>query len=318
MKRNVKQDGSLLLGLAAACLILLCAVSLIGTADSTADSWYQDEGENAAAEAPPPLSLDEIPEHTGEPYVAVNGNVPYFSAEDLTTQSFERYSPLDSLGRCGTAYANISRETMPTEQRGAIGEIRPCGWHTVRYDDLIDGRYLYNRCHLIAYRLAGENANVRNLITGTRYLNTVGMLPFEDRVGDYVEATGNHVLYRVTPIYEGENLLASGVLMEAYSVEDGGAGVRFSVFCYNVQPGIAIDYATGDSQRVKPADESPETNTGNVPADAVYILNRNTKKFHYADCSSVSDMSEKNKLPSSADREAILAWGYVPCKRCKP
>ena len=266
----------------------------------------------------PPLSLDEIPEYAGEPYVMVNGNIPYFPAEDLTTQPFERYSPLDSLGRCGTAYANISRDTMPAAERGTIGDVRPSGWHTVRYDDLIDGRYLYNRCHLIAYRLAGENANTRNLITGTRYLNTIGMLPLEDQVGDYVETTGNYVLYRVTHLFEGENLLASGVLMEAYSVEDAGGGVCFNAYCYNVQPGIAIDYATGDSRIIGDGSGQVKAVPSIQPVETVYILNRNTKKFHYAYCSSVSDMSEKNKLSSNADRKTIIAWGYVPCKRCNP
>ena len=154
----------------------------------------------------------------------VNGNVPYFTEEDLTTEAFEGYSPLDGLGRCGMAYANVCPELMPTEERGEIGMIRPTGWHTVRYDGVVDGNYLYNRCHLIGYQLAGENANEQNLITGTRYLNVDGMLPFENLVDDYVDETGNHVLYRVTPVFLGDNLVASGVLMEAYSVEDAGAG----------------------------------------------------------------------------------------------
>lgn len=192
------------------------------------------------------FSLREIPAYSGTPYTEVNGNQPYFTEEELTTQSFETYSELDSLGRCGVAYANVGQDLMPTEPRGEIGAVKPSGWHLVKYDN-VDGKYLYNRCHLIAYMLAAENANPQNLITGTRYLNVQGMLPFETKVCDYVKNTGNHVLYRVTPIFDGDNLLADGVLMEAYSVEDAGEGICFCVFAYNVQPGIGIDYATGDN-----------------------------------------------------------------------
>ncbi|MGN8817597.1 DNA/RNA non-specific endonuclease [Oribacterium sp. HCP28S3_H8] len=194
------------------------------------------------------ISLDpsEIPAYSGSPYVEINGNVPFFTENELTTASFENYSPLDHLGRCGVAYANISLEIMPTEARGRIGNVRPTGWHLVKYSG-IDGNYLYNRCHLIGYQLAGENANEKNLITGTRYLNVTGMLPFENEVAEYVKTTHHHVLYRVTPIFAGENLLASGVLMEAESVEDHGAGVKFNVYCYNVQPGITINYTDGSS-----------------------------------------------------------------------
>lgn len=190
-------------------------------------------------------TLSEIPAYSGEPYVTLNNNVPDFPDTDKTTVAFEYYSPLDSLGRCGAAYANIGTELMPTEERGEIGMVKPTGWHTARYD-CVEGSYLYNRCHLIAYMLTGENANEENLITGTRYLNTTGMLPFERAVADYIEETGNHVLYRSTPIFEGDDLLARGVELEAYSVEDEGAGVQFHVFLYNVQPGIELDYTTGD------------------------------------------------------------------------
>lgn len=194
----------------------------------------------------PTASIDDIPVYSGQPYVVLNDNQPNFELEDLTTEEFELYSDLDSLGRCGIAYANISPETMPTEPRGEIGQVKPTGWHTVKYD-CVDGKYLYNRCHLIGFQLAGENANEKNLITGTRYLNVEGMLPFENMVAEYVDETGNHVLYRITPIYEGSNLIAAGVQMEAISVEDEGEGVCFNVFVYNVQPGVVIDYATGDS-----------------------------------------------------------------------
>ena len=187
-----------------------------------------------------------IPPYNGEPYVILNDNQPDFDLGDFTLESFESYSELDYLGRCGVAYANIGIDLMPTEERGNISEIRPTGWQSARYD-FVDGESLYNRCHLIAFQLAGENANAYNLITGTRYMNTAGMLYFEELVGDYVRETGNHVLYRVTPVFEGTNLIASGVQMEAISVEDEGEGVCFNIFAYNVQPGIVIDYATGDN-----------------------------------------------------------------------
>ena len=193
------------------------------------------------------ITLNNLPVYSGEAYVELNDNVPSFSKNDMTTKAFEKYSELDDLGRCGVAYANVCRETMPTEERGNIGMIKPSGWQTVKYDN-VDGKYLYNRCHLIGYQLTAENANEKNLITGTRYLNIEGMLLFENMVADYIDETDNHVLYRVTPIFKGNNLLASGVQMEAYSVEDKGKGVSFNVYCYNVQPGITIDYTNGDSK----------------------------------------------------------------------
>lgn len=213
----------------------------------TSDS--ENTSENAARSgnrSSDSVSLSEIPAYSGKPYTPVNNNRPFFQKDDLTTKTFEHYSRLDRLGRCGTAYANISEKTMPTEKRGYIGSVHPSGWHTIKYQG-IEGRYLYNRCHLIGYQLSAENANERNLITGTRYLNTEGMLPFENMVADYVKETGNHVLYRVTPMFKGNNLLAEGVLMEAESVEDNGKGISYNVFCYNVQPGIKIDYTDGSS-----------------------------------------------------------------------
>ena len=287
------------------------------------------------------FSLREIPAYSGTPYTEVNGNKPYFTEADLTTQSFETYSELDSLGRCGVAYANVGQDLMPTEPRGEIGAVKPTGWHLVKYDN-VDGKYLYNRCHLIAYMLAAENANPQNLITGTRYLNVQGMLPFETKVCDYVKNTGNHVLYRVTPIFDGDNLLADGVLMEAYSVEDAGEGICFCVFAYNVQPGIGIDYATGDnwaegsgtyqstaaSVMVETPAPQPETDTtvqtspeSSAPQETqgiTYVLNTNTMKFHYPTCSSVDDMKEKNKQIYTGSREDVINMGYVPCKRCNP
>ena len=268
-----------------------------------------------------PVDLTAIPAYAGNPYTEVNGNVPYYSEDERITESFESYAELDSLGRCGTAYACVGVDIMPTEERGEIGMIKPSGWQTVRYDDLIDGMYLYNRCHLIGYQLAGENANEQNLITGTRYLNVEGMLPFENQVADYVNGTENHVLYRVTPVFDGDNLLASGVLMEAYSVEDEGKGINFCVFAYNVQPGININYANGESEAVATPEPEP-TPTPVVEQPAAvggnYIGNANTKKFHYPDCSSVNKMKESNKVTLSGTRDEIIAMGYDPCKRCNP
>ena len=281
------------------------------------------------------FSLSDVPAYSGKAYTSVNGNVPYFTATELTATSFETYSDLDSLGRCGVTYACIGQDLMPTEERGSIGMVKPTGWHTVRYDDLVDGKYLYNRCHLIGYQLTGENANTKNLITGTRYLNIEGMLPFENMVADYIQETNNHVLYRVTPIFEGNNLLANGVLMEGYSVEDKGTGISYCVFAYNVQPGIEIDYATGESklaEGVKQEDQKPTTvtpapspepekqepATGSEASQADYILNTNTKKFHYPTCSSVNDMKEKNKQEFFGTRDEAISNGYSPCGRCKP
>ena len=276
-------------------------------------------GEGASA-----FSIWEIPAYSGTPYTEVNDNKPYFTEADLTTQSFETYTELDSLGRCGVAYANVGQDLMPTEPRGEIGAVKPTGWHLVKYDN-VDGKYLYNRCHLIAYMLAAENANPQNLITGTRYLNVQGMLPFETKVCDYVKNTGNHVLYRVTPIFDGDNLLADGVLMEAYSVEDAGEGICFCVFAYNVQPGIGIDYATGDNwaessgtYQSTAASAAVETPAPQESQGITYVLNTNTKKFHYPTCSSVDDMKEKNKQTYTGSREEVINMGYVPCKRCNP
>ena len=248
--------------------------------------------------------LESIPAYTDEPYVLLQENVPDFDSSDFTTQAFETYSPLDELDRCGVAYANICTELMPTEERGSIGQVKPSGWHTVTYDN-VDGRYLYNRCHLIGFQLAGENANEQNLITGTRYMNVEGMLPFENQVADYVEETDNHVLYRVTPIFQGDDLVASGVQMEAWSVEDQGEGVCFHVYVYNVQPGITIDYATGESW----ASES---------VSAHYVLNTSSKKFHLPECSGVRDMNGSNRQDYQGSREQLLKQGYTPCGLCNP
>ena len=262
------------------------------------------------------FSLQDIPEYSGEPYVEVNGNVPYFDEDDFTTQSFETYSALDELGRCGPAYANIGIDLMPTEERGQIGQVKPSGWHLAKYD-CVDGKYLYNRCHLIGFQLTGENANKENLITGTRYLNVTGMLPFENMVADYLEETGNHVLYRVTPVFEGNNLIASGVLMEAMSVEDSGERIRFNVYVYNVQPGVSSDYVTGESwlEGESPNDDAEISSNENQD---VYIVNKNSLKFHEESCSSVKEMKARNKKEIQGTREDLILMGYEACGLCNP
>lgn len=213
------------------------------TAETTAETIAGNTPETMPSGC---LSPEDIPAYSGQPYIVLNNNIPYFTEEDITTASFEQYGDLDKLGRCTTAYANVGMDLMPTEKRGNISSIKPSGWHSVQYDH-VDGKSLYNRCHLIGFQLTGENANKKNLITGTRYLNVDGMLPFENMIADYVKETNNHVLYRVTPIFRNDDLVADGVQMEAWSVEDKGEGICFHVFAYNVQPGVEIDYATGDS-----------------------------------------------------------------------
>lgn len=257
------------------------------------------------------VSLDSIPEYSGDPYVVVNNNVPFFSKEDLKAEVFESYGDLDSLGRCTVAYSMVGTETMPTEERGSIGQVKPTGWHAVKYDN-VDGKYLYNRCHLIGYQLTAENANVNNLITGTRYLNVQGMLPFENLTADYIKETGNHVLYRVTPVFEGDNLVASGVLMEGESAEDDGEAIQFCVYVYNVQPGIIIDYATGDSR----LDDG--TGGSSQSARKTYVLNTNSKTFHKPDCGSVGKIKDSNKQTFVGTREEAIKNGYSPCKSCNP
>ena len=257
------------------------------------------------------VSLDSIPEYSGDPYVVVNNNVPFFSKEDLKAEVFESYGDLDSLGRCTVAYSMVGTETMPTEERGSIGQVKPTGWHAVKYDK-VDGKYLYNRCHLIGYQLTAENANVKNLITGTRYLNVQGMLPFENLTADYIKETGNHVLYRVTPVFEGDNLVASGVLMEGESAEDDGEAIQFCVYVYNVQPGIIIDYATGDSR----LDDG--TGGSSQSARKTYVLNTNSKTFHKPDCGSVGKIKDSNKQTFVGTREEAIKNGYSPCKSCNP
>ena len=258
---------------------------------------------------------NDIEQYSSEPYTVLNDNIPEFSDSDKTTVSFESYSSLDYLDRCGVAYANLSLDTMPTEKRGSISHIKPTGWHSVQYD-FVDGKSLYNRCHLIGFQLSAENANRENLITGTRYMNTEGMLPFENMVADYIKETGNHVLYRVTPVFKGSNLVASGVQMEAWSVEDNGEGICFNVYCYNVQPGININYATGDSGTGEISQSDGES--GRQSGTVGYVLNTNTKKFHLPSCSSALRISDKNREETDSLRSDIILRGYLPCGNCKP
>jgi DNA-entry nuclease len=259
-------------------------------------------------------SVPSLPEEIGNtPYITLNNNQPDFTDDDITIQSYEQYSDLDYLGRCGTAIACIGQDIMPTEERESIGQVKPSGWQTVKYD-IVDGKYLYNRCHLIGYQLTGENANERNLITGTRYLNTEGMLPFENAVAEYVEQTGNHVLYRVIPRYEGNNLLASGVTLEAMSVEDMGDGLCFHVYCPNIQPGIVIDYATGNSQ----LDPHYQNETSSQTSKSKYILNTKSKKFHLPECDSVDDIKTNNRQDYIGSRNSLINQNYSPCKSCNP
>ncbi len=307
------------------------------TEATTSEETSKTSSEEAATEGNiQTVSLDNIPEYSGSPYVVINDNIPYFTDDEIVDESYESYSSLDSLGRCGVAVASIGQDLMPTEEKGSISSVKPTGWHSVTYD-IVDGNYLYNRCHLIGYQLTGENANEKNLITGTRYMNVDGMLPFENMVADYIRETGNHVMYRVTPIFSGNNLVADGVLMEAVSVEDDGDGILFNVFCYNVQPGITIDYATGDSclsdgtayaenseteGTTETATTEKQQNAQSASTEAskesTYILNTNTKKFHKPSCSSVKQMSDKNKQEYTGVRDDLIEQGYSPCGNCNP
>ena len=285
------------------------------------------------------VNISSVPAYSGTPFVAINNNIPTFSSAELTTKAYESYSSLDSLGRCGVAIASCGEEIMPKdgEERGDISGVKPSGWIQASYD-IVSGKYLYNRCHLIGWQLSAENANNRNLITGTRYMNTEGMLPFENMIADYIHETGNHVAYRVTPIYSGSNLVASGVQLEAYSVEDDGEGICFNVYVYNVQPGITINYATGSSYLTQSGNtDKPATNTDTgketeketvketvketekePSAGTKYVLNTSSKKFHYPDCGSAKQIADKNRAESNQTRDELIAQGYKPCGNCDP
>ena len=283
-------------------------------------------GGDGGAGAVPNVSLDDIPAFSGKAYVAINGNVPFFTEDEITATSYEYYSELDALGRCGVVHASLGLDTMPPkdDERGEIGNVKPSGWIQGEYDkDLVDGRWLYNRSHLIGWQLSDEDDNAKNLITGTRYFNVEGMLPFENMVAAHLREDGGHVMYRVTPIYEGNNLVASGVLMEAYSVEDAGEGVTFCVYIYNVQPGVLIDYATGanclDDGYSKPEGGSPAPDNTPEPSDdeiSSYVLNKSSKRIHKPSCSSVGDMAAHNKEEYTGTVTDLLSQGYVKCGSC--
>ena len=334
---------------------------LSGQTSNAPDSYTISYSENPSA-----LDLSQIPPWSEDPWIRVNENRPFFTEEEITAlfsegvQSFEKYGELDALGRCTGAFACVGPDLMPEGEREPIYDIKPTGWHIVKYDG-IDGNYLYNRCHLIAFGLTGENANERNLITGTRYMNTAGMNDFENETIAYIRRTGNHVLYRVTPIFRGNDLVASGVLMEALSVEDSGLagttakylpgqtkpGICFCVYAYNVQPGVTINYATGDStgslftgtdhtdhsvprQQAPSGNTAPGTSSGSMSgsfpdsvfiepaADVTYVINIYSGKFHRPDCLSVRDMKQHNRRDFTGTREELIAKGYVPCGSCRP
>lgn len=267
-------------------------------------------------------SVEGIPDYAGKPYTVLDDNQPRFTAEEKTTTSFEQYADLDSLGRCGVTFACIGKDLMPTEDRGEISKVYPTGWEQNKYDSaLVEGGWIYNRCHLIGFQLTGENANEKNLISGTRYLNIEGMLPFENMVADYIKETGNHVMYRVTPMFAGNNLLASGVRMEAWSVEDDGEGICFHVFAYNVQPGITIDYVTGENWLNTEKKDPPTSDTAQTEVSTEsqnYILNTKSKKIHLPTCSGVAKISEENREESTKTKEALMKEGYGVCGICKP
>lgn len=329
-----KKIGAMWCSLLLAFSLTACVSPSGGYADS------ENTADNSAVSSSPVQTADtveDVPEYSGEPYVEINDNQPEFEEYELTTVPFEEYSELDELGRCGKAEACVGEETMPTEDRESIGSVEPTGWENRQYDS-VDGGYVFNRCHLIGFQLTGENANEENLITGTRYMNMEGMLPFENMVADYIRETENHVMYRVTPIFEGENLLVSGVQMEAESVEDDGAGICFNVYVYNVQPEIIINYVTGENWENEESDHAETDDTGTGPGNGqpaqggdravqgdtmqseeqTYIINENTEKFHDPDCSSVDDIREKNKREFTGIRDELIEEGYEPCGICKP
>lgn len=292
MKSNIMKILSVFIS-----IIMLCSCS-----------YTQQEASVESTTAKQFDSISEIEEYTSFPYAVINSNEPDFDLSKYTS-SFETYSELDELGRCGVAFANISQELMPNEERGSIGSVRPSGWQTVKFD-CVDGKYLYNRCHLIGYQLTAENANEKNLITGTRYMNVEGMLDFENEVAEYIHSTGNHVLYRVTPHFKDDELVARGVQIEAESVEDNGEGIKFNVYCYNVQPDIEIDYKTGES-----------TYIGNEPTSSenekqTYIVNTSTKKFHTPDCPDVKNIKESNRKNYFGHKQNLIDNGYSPCSKC--
>ena len=307
-------------------LASLFTLLLIVTAPACSVLEQVTQTASSSVSAPPVSTVEggytiyTVPDFTDKPYVEINKNIPYFTSADYTTKAFEEYSPLDSLGRCGVTYACVCKETMPTEKRGNISQVKPTGWQSISYD-FVNGKSLYNRCHVIGFQLTAENANERNLITGTRYMNTDGMLPFENMVADYVKETNHHVLYRVTPIFDGDNLVARGVEMEAYSVEDNGDGVSFNVYVYNNQPGVIINYADGTSHL--PGEEPSDNVSGGKqsPSGASvtqYVINTNNKKVHLPSCGSVKNIKAENKKTVKDSLNHLMEEGYTPCGTCLP
>lgn len=288
---------------------LLCAVALALIVTACGGDLKMAVSADVSESAPEIISPADVPEYAGIPYVEINGNEPGFSEKELSEESFEEYGELDDLGRCGMVCASVGEDLMPDEKRGKIGQVRPTGWHTVKYDN-VDGKYLYNRCHLIGYQLSGENANEKNLITGTRYMNVEGMLPFENMVADYVKETDNHVMYRVVPVFEGNNLLASGVQMEAMSVEDGGEGISYNVYVYNVQPGIDIDYATGESS---PGGENGVKGQGKETEEI--RGNSRSKIYHCPGQADYEEMKESRHLVIFGSEQEAEEAGYRKAKR---
>lgn len=327
IKNNLKYGRDKLgHGFIIAVLIVSIMLSGCGSLNDYIDGYNNASSEGSSLNDNVELSHKS---YQDSPYQVLSNNKPEFTKKQRrNTKVFEKYSRLDSLGRCGVAFANICQELMPDSERTGIGMIKPSGWQTAKYNGVVDGNYLYNRCHLIGFQLAGENANEKNLITGTRYMNVEGMLPFEDEVAAYVKKTDNHVLYRVTPVFKGKNLVAEGVKMEAYSVEDKGKGVCFNVFVYNVQPYITIDYANGNSRLSSDVKENggstdsksknANKNRKSTSKSTKYVINTNTGKFHLPSCSSVADTLAKNKKVFNGNREQLISDGYMPCKRCNP
>lgn len=332
MKDKKRRTYGFLTGLLLILSVCLTSCGNQGQTDSGKDSNTQSgtkvaaedhSAEEKGSDSESYVTVDDVPAYSGEPYVEVNDNQPEFTEEELTTVSYEDYSELDELGRCQSAEACIGQDLMPTEARESISSVKPTGWKNKSYDT-VDGGYVYNRCHLIGFQLTGENANEENLITGTRYMNVEGMLPFEDEVAAYIKETDNHVMYRVTPFFEGDDLVASGVQMQAESVEDDGVGISFNVYVYNVQPYVVIDYKTGENWE---GDEIAEPEgkwadgTEAEPSDTkeqMYILNKNTKKFHKPECSGAKKIKAKNKGEYTGSRQTLIDEGYEPCGNCNP
>ncbi len=355
MKDKKRRTYGFLTGLLLILSVCLTSCGNQGQTDSGKDSNTQSgtkvaaedhSAEEKGSDSESYVTVDDVPAYSGEPYVEVNDNQPEFTEEELTTVSYEDYSELDELGRCQSAEACIGQDLMPTETRESISSVKPTGWKNKSYDT-VDGGYVYNRCHLIGFQLTGENANEENLITGTRYMNVEGMLPFEDEVAAYIKETDNHVMYRVTPVFEGDDLIASGVQMQAESVEDDGAGISFNVYVYNVQPYVVIDYRTGenwegdeiaepegkwaDGTEAEPSDSKSDSKI-NAKTDSAatskaeakdtkeqtYILNKNTKKFHKPECSGAKKIKAKNKGEYTGSRQTLIDEGYEPCGNCNP